>query len=151
MKTKFDDTFFNLIDSFRNDLHTNEMNNLKANDFTNITLTEIRIIECIGHTRKSMSEVARRMKVTIGSLTTSINKLVLKEYVTRAYNDKDRRKVILNLTKDGEKALKVHKNFYSRFLGHVAKNLESSENKVIEKFSQIIKDFFSNESGEVNE
>lgn len=51
-----------------------------------------------GCTRKTTSEVAKELSITVGTLTTAINKLV-KGYVERIRSEDDRRVVKLGLTK----------------------------------------------------
>lgn len=49
--------------------------------------------------KKTTSEVAKELSITVGTLTTAINKLVKKGYVERIRSEDDRRVVKLGLTK----------------------------------------------------
>ena len=54
-------------------------------EFKDITNNDMHIIEAIGVSGKTtMSVVAKKMKITAGSLTTAVNGLVNKKYVMRA-------------------------------------------------------------------
>ena len=73
-------------------------------EFKDITNNDMHIIEAIGVSGKTtMSVVAKKMKITAGSLTTAVNGLVNKKYVMRARGEEDRRVVYIWLTeKRGE-------------------------------------------------
>ncbi len=82
-------------------------------EFKDITNNDMHIIEAIGLGEEStMSAVARTLGITAGSLTTSMNSLVNKKYVTRQRSETDRRVVYIQLTGKGKKAYEHHKNFH---------------------------------------
>ena len=56
-------------------------------------------IEAIGMYKKTTTEVAKELSITVGTLTIAINRLVKKEYVERIRSEDDRRVVKLGLTK----------------------------------------------------
>lgn len=65
-------------------------------EFKDITNNDMHIIEAIGVSGKTtMSVVAKKMKITAGSLTTAVNGLVNKKYVMRARGEEDRRVVYI--------------------------------------------------------
>ena len=65
-----------------NDVLQIEESSLRNGEISDISMTEIHTIEAIGmYTEKTMSEVAQSLKITVGTLTTAINKLIRKEYV----------------------------------------------------------------------
>ena len=72
-------------------------------EFKDITNNDMHIIEAIGLGEEStMSAVARTLGITAGSLTTSMNSLVNKKYVTRQRSETDRRVVYIQLTGKGK-------------------------------------------------
>ena len=72
-------------------------------EFKDITNNDMHIIEAIGVSGKTtMSVVAKKMKITAGSLTTAVNGLVNKKYVMRARGEEDRRVGYIWLTEEGE-------------------------------------------------
>ena len=80
-----------------------------------ISMNEVHIIEAIKETEVPiMTNVANRLLITTGSLTTAINKLVQKGYVIRCQEENDRRKVLLELTDKGEEVIKIHDVFQYR-------------------------------------
>ena len=70
-----------LVDLF-NDILKIEASVLKEGEFNDLSVTEMHIIEAIGLDREmTMTEVARDLEITVGTLTTAINRLIKKEYV----------------------------------------------------------------------
>lgn len=71
-------------------------------EFKDITNTDMHIMEAIGLGEgNNMSSVAKKLNITVGTLTTAINNLVRKKYVERYRSDEDRRVVIIKLTDKG--------------------------------------------------
>ena len=58
------------------------------------------------------SEVAKKLGITVGTLTVSVNNLVRKGYVNRVRSDTDRRVVKLALTKQGRLLYRLHDKFH---------------------------------------
>lgn len=61
-----------------NDILTIEESELKKSQFKDLSITEMHTIEAIGMYKKTTSEVAKELSITVGTLTTAINKLVKK-------------------------------------------------------------------------
>lgn len=82
-------------------------------EFTNITVNDMHIIEAVGDQEgKNMSAIAKQLGITVGSLTTSMNGLVNKNYVVRERSEEDRRVVMIRLTEKGMRAFAQHKKFH---------------------------------------
>ena len=80
-----------------------------TDEFSDISNNDMHIIEAIGlGDGARMSVVAKRLNITVGSLTTSMNSLVNKGYVARARSEKDRRVVNVYLLEKGIAAYKHH-------------------------------------------
>ena len=72
-----------LVDLF-NDILKIEQKSLTQGNFSDLSLTEVHTLEAIGlYDSKTMSEVASKLEITVGTLTTAINKLIKKGYVER--------------------------------------------------------------------
>lgn len=85
-----------------------------------LSMTEVHILEAIENANDpSMSVIAKKLIVTVGTLTTAIDKLVLKGYVERFSAPNDRRKVLLKLTDKSFPVLKVHKEFHEEMIDNV--------------------------------
>ena len=79
-----------------------EQKALITGTFKEISINDMHIIDAIGIGEpKNMSTVAGEMAVTVGTLTTAINNLVKKGYVSRVRSAQDKRVVLLSLTDKG--------------------------------------------------
>ena len=75
-------------------------------EFQDITNNDMHVIEAIGiGTPKNMSSIAKKLSVTVGTLTIAMNSLVKKGYVKRERGEEDRRVVYISLSDKGKKAL----------------------------------------------
>lgn len=92
-----------LVNLFREILVVEE-NAIITGEFKNITVNDMHIIEAVGLEGRNMSAIAKSLGITVGSLTTSMNGLVKKEYVIRERSEEDRRVVMIRLTEKGERA-----------------------------------------------
>lgn len=120
-----------LVDLF-NDILKIEGSVLKAGEFSDLSVTEMHIIEAIGCDREmTMTEVARDLEITVGTLTTAINRLIKKEYVERRRIEEDRRVVMIELTEKGTLAYKVHEKFHEEMIDHVLEELGVGEEEVL--------------------
>lgn len=106
-----------------------------------VTVNEIHVIEAITLSeKKSMGAIARRLMITEGTLTTSVNRLVQKGYLTRERDENDKRVYILGLTDKAWKVMEVHKHFHDRMIQHVLENPNIDE-KLIDSL-EALKMFF---------
>ena len=82
-----------LVELFNN-VQEIEEKSLKCEEISDLSITEIHTIEVIGlNTEKTMSQIAQSLKITLGTLTACINKLIKKGYVERKRIEEDRRVV----------------------------------------------------------
>ena len=120
-----------LVDLF-NDILKIEGSVLKAGEFSDLSVTEMHRIEAIGCDREmTMTEVARDLEITVGTLTTAINRLIKKEYVERRRIEEDRRVVLIKLTGKGEEAFKSHKQFHDDMIKSIMEELPQEEEVVL--------------------
>ena len=82
-----------------NDILELEEKAVITEEFKDLTNNDMHIIEAVGLGEgDKMSNIARKLGITVGSLTTSMNALVNKKYVLRERSEEDRRVVnILSL------------------------------------------------------
>ena len=112
-------------------------------EFEDITDNDMHIIEAIGLGEgKMMSEIARVQKVTVGSLTTSMNSLVKKGYVIRERSEEDRRVVYIRLTEKGERAYHHHAEFHKKMIEAVMQEISEEEMPVLVKCLERLCIFF---------
>lgn len=122
-----------------NDILTIEQTALKKGVFSDLSVTEMHTIEAIGmYHPRTMSEVAQDLKITVGTLTTAINRLVKKEYVGRNRVEDDRRIVHIQLTKKGKLAYRIHEKFHTDMINAMVEGMEvEDEDILIKSLSQL--------------
>ena len=85
---------------------------------------------------------AAKLKITVGSLTTSMNSLVKKGYVKRERSEKDRRVVFIQLTNKGRMAYHHHAEFHRQMTEAVLAELNEDETEVLVKALDGLRKFF---------
>ena len=96
--------------------------------YKDISNNDMHIIDAIGVKEpKNMGTVAKAMTVTMGTLTTAINNLVKKGYVTRVRSAEDKRVVLISLTDKGRSAYEKHADFHRRMVQTVMDGFQGEE------------------------
>ena len=117
---------------------------LITEEFSDITNNDMHIIEAVGiGDPRNMSTVAAKLMVTVGTLTTAVNSLVKKAYISRVRSEKDRRIVLLSLTDKGRQAYDHHRKFHEDMIHAVMKDLSEEEANVLVKALKNVSDFFN--------
>lgn len=112
-------------------------------EYKDISNNDMHIIEAIGPGEDStMSVVAKKLGITAGSLTTSVNSLVNKKYVVRERSETDRRVVYIRLTEKGMKAYRHHEDFHMQMTDAVIKSLDEKEIPILLKTLEGLSTFF---------
>lgn len=113
-------------------------------EFKDLTNNDMHVIEAVGLGEgENMSSIARELKITVGSLTTSMNSLVKKQYVERNRSKKDRRVVFVKLTEKGRKAYLHHEEYHRRMVQTILERLDEGELAVLLKTLDALTEFFS--------
>ena len=107
-----------------------------------ISNNDMHIIEAVGLGGGNMSSIAAKLKITVGSLTTSMNSLVKKGYVKRERSEKDRRVVFIQLTNKGRMAYHHHAEFHRQMTEAVIAELNENETEVLVKALDGLRKFF---------
>ena len=112
-------------------------------EYKDISNNDMHIIEAIGPgVDSTMSMVAKKLGITAGSLTTSVNSLVNKKYVVRERSESDRRVVYIRLTEKGRRAFLHHKDFHMQMTDAVIQSLDADEIPVLLKTLNSLSEFF---------
>ena len=131
-----------LVELF-NDILIIEQNAIRGGNLKDISITELHTIEAIGmYSSKQMSEVAQGLGITVGTLTIAINNLVKKGYVERKRSESDRRVVLVQLTRKGKLAYRIHEKFHSDMIKATINGLTEDEEEVLIKSLGKLVDFF---------
>ncbi len=108
-----------------------------------LSMTEVHVLEAIRSSEiPTMGNVASKLRVTLGTLTTSVNVLVKKDYVVRYRDESDRRKVLLELNETAVDVLKVHDKFHDEMIDSLFNDLELEKDKVLMKSLENISEYF---------
>ncbi|MCI6904896.1 MarR family winged helix-turn-helix transcriptional regulator [Streptococcus alactolyticus] len=125
-----------LVDIF-NRVQVIEETSLRKSQFSDVSLKEMHTIEIIGkNTNVTPSDIARELMLTLGTVTTSLNKLEAKGYIERKRSKLDRRVVHLTLTKKGKLLDRLHRKFHKNMVIHIAEDMNEQE---FEALAQVLK------------
>ena len=117
-------------------------------EFADLTNNDMHIIEAVGlGDGNNMSTIAKKLGITVGSLTTSMNSLVNKKYAVRHRSEEDRRIVNIKLTEKGEKAYHHHAEFHRKMVEAVVETLDEEEIPVLTKALDNLYHFFKTYNG----
>ena len=114
-----------------------------SDEFKDLTNNDMHIIEAVGPgDGNNMSTIARKLRITVGSLTTSMNSLVNKKYATRSRSELDRRVVNICLTEKGIAAYRHHEIFHQQMTEAVLAQLKQNEIDILLHSLEKLSDFF---------
>lgn len=131
-----------LVQLFNDILHLEEKS-LDNTEFDNLTLTEIHTIEAIGYEGgRMMGEVAHDLRITDGTLSIAVTKLIKKGYVIRERSEVDRRKVYIFLTDSGKKVLDIHNEFHRAMIEEMLDGFTVEEEVLLSRALLKLTDFF---------
>ncbi len=115
-------------------------------EYKDITNNDMHVIEAVGvGEKRKMSEVAKRLSVTQGTLTINVTALENKGYVVRERSEKDKRVVYVTLTERGRKAFYHHRDFHKNMIRSVVGDLDDDEKRLLYKCLKKLDAFFSPE------
>ncbi len=115
---------------------------LQDGRFRNLSRNDLRTLKAIGlHAEKTMGETAQELRITLGTLTVAINKLVKKGYVKRHRASEDQRRVLLSLTREGQVALRLFRKFNRVLMQRVLSDISQSEQRMFYEFLTNMNDF----------
>ena len=124
MEIRLDD----VIASLYTDIKDLEEKNVITGDFSDVSFNDIRVVNAIGdEAEKSSSEVAKALRVTMGTLTKAIDGLASKGYVLRERSEKDKRKVLLSLSDKGKALYGRHKSFHSDLINAIMGDIDEQD------------------------
>lgn len=108
-----------------------------------LSMSEVHVLEAIRNAElPTMTKVAKKLRVTVGTLTTSVGTLVKKGFVKRKRGVEDKRVVFLHLTDEALKVLEIHDNFHDKMIDAVFENLNLGEDEVLIKSLENVREYF---------
>ncbi len=122
-----------LVDIFNKILIIEEMS-LKTSHFNDVSLKEMHTVDIIGkNANVTPSDIANELLVTLGTVTTSLNKLEKKGYIERTRSQLDRRVVYLTLTQNGRLLYRLHNRFHKNVVNRITEAMDATELGALEK------------------
>lgn len=115
-----------------NDVNRIEEYSIKKGAFSDLSITEIHTIEAVGlYGSRTMSEVATRLEITMGTLTIAVDKLIKKGYLERSRSNTDRRIVNISLTNRGKLAYRIHEKFHLDMVKAIMQDFSPEEEEIL--------------------
>ena len=134
MENKKEEILNRLLVQLFNDILHIEEKAMKNTKFTNLSITEIHTIDAIGKEgNRTMGEIAHDLRITVGTLTTAINRLIKKGYVERKRIEEDRRVVLVNLTEIGEEVFNAHSIFHKEMIDAILEAFKGEDLEILTK------------------
>lgn len=112
-----------------------------------VTLRGVHILEAISTLQKqgdaSMGNIAEKLNITAGTLTTLLKNLEKQGYITKKQSATDKRKYYISLTAEAKKVLKVHDQYHKKMIDTITINLSNKETASLVDLLGKIKYYFS--------
>lgn len=136
-------TLNRLLVSFFKYIMELEEKKLITDEFSDITYNDMHVIEAIGLDEPlKMSQIAKKLAVTTGTLTKSMDALEKKGYVRRERSSNDKRVVNIILTDKGVHAYRHHERFHQDMIAFVLDNVSDEESRVLRGALERLMDYF---------
>lgn len=133
-----------LLVSLFNSVLDTEAKAIITKDYADITENDMHIIEAIGISDpQKVSEVAKSLNVTPGTMTVNVDNLEKKGYVTRTRSETDKRVVFLSLTEKGKKAFFHHRDFHKKMIKSAVADLSDDERVALINCLKKLNNFFA--------
>ena len=137
-------TINNILVNLINAIWELEEKAIITEEFKDLTNNDMHVIEAIGlGDGNNMSSIAKKLNITVGSLTTAMNSLVNKKYVERRRSEEDRRVVFVKLTDRGVKAYRHHEDYHRQMTRAILDKLDEAEIPVLVKTLDALSEFFT--------
>ena len=137
-------TINNILVNLINEIWELEEKAIITEEFKDLTNNDMHVIEAIGlGDGNNMSSIAKKLNITVGSMTTAMNSLVNKKYVERRRSEEDRRVVFVKLTDRGVKAYRHHEDYHRQMTRAILDKLDEAEIPVLVKTLDALSEFFT--------
>lgn len=130
------DEDINLLDDFLRRLvhkyNELEKEHLGKHDLVHLTIADMRAMHWIGKSRRErMTSLAKHLKLTVGTLTTTVDRLVKRGYVQRDRLEDDRRVVEVSLSPKGQEAFDRIQTVKKSIAERIFNDLSDEERRVL--------------------
>jgi DNA-binding MarR family transcriptional regulator len=138
-----------LVDIF-NDILKLEHKAIDSFAGNSLTMSEMHILEAIGNNPDAqMSDIAKKLRITLPTLTVSVQRLEEKSYITRQRHGSDRRKVTADLTDKGRQAYDFHSKYHAQMMDALFSNLQLDKMPVLMESMSMLRDFFRSQADQL--
>ncbi len=108
-----------------------------------LTPAQMHAIEILGHQESlRMKELAQKLGVTTGTLTVMTDRLEQSKLIERMPNKKDRRSIVVVLTKKGQRYFEEHHKLHLELTREITSSLSEDEAKRLYTFMEKLVSFF---------
>lgn len=149
MRAEKRDELNNVFVKVFNQILSWEEQSFKDMGISEITLRELHVIEAVysllEENNNRMSEIAKYLAITPGSLTTAVNCLVKKGFLEREQSPDDRRIVKIIPTAKACEVNKIHQQFHKDVIEEITIGMEDNDiDIVIKMLSNLDRTFADN-------
>lgn len=133
-----------LVNTFHSILELEE-ESLRRISASRLSISEMHLLEAIAGGKeegRSISDIARELSITLPSVTTAVNKLTRKGYVSKCRDQSDGRLVLVQLTREGRRAETAHRVFHRSMVQAASKGLPLDEKQALLKGLLNLHNFF---------
>lgn len=132
-----------LVELFNHILYLEEQN--LQSEGIDLTMSEIHTLEAIRDVDEpTISSVAKKLMITLGTMTTATKKLEQKGYLTKIRDQQDARIVRLALKQKAHDVLEPHDRFHATMIENILNNLNKEEEDVLLRSLVKIQNYFVN-------
>ena len=119
-----------LVDVFGDILRLEQIA-LREGEYKNLSVNEMHVIETVLAAQpggqNTMAQLAKELAVSAGTLTTSVQTLERKGYLSRTRKEKDKRQVWVAASEEGKKAALWHRIFHENMVKGITSALTEAE------------------------
>lgn len=124
-----------------------EEKELCKSTFSDLTIKELHTVDAISmYDYQTVSQVAKKLHLTPGTMTSMTDRLIQKGYVERRRDADDRRVIRLYLTRKGRVLYRAHRAFHNMMVKGFLKDMNEQELKVVNKAICNLEDFLDEHS-----
>lgn len=113
-----------------------------------LSINEMHLLEAIGKgddSGRSITDIAKELSITLPSVTAAVNKLARKGFVEKSKAESDKRLVIVQLTRDGQRAEASHRFFHRSMVNSASQGLNGEERQALLKGLENLHAFFKSQ------
>lgn len=110
-----------------------------------LSISEMHLLEAVGERKEEgipLYELAQRMDVSPPTVTVAVSKLSKKGFVLKSKSEKDKRSVIVQLSRLGKKMNAAHRYFHEQMVRDIDKLLTPTEREGLLRGMEQLNSFF---------